>query len=103
MPSFTASVDVDLNDFDIDDILDHLRSEHLTENELAELISIAKEKLSAIENSRLKKVMNDVDSMVATQMGWPTIKSLADKYKQAAVLENWDRLSQQEFEIKLGK
>lgn len=103
MPSFTASVNVDLNDFDIDDILDHLRMNHLTEIELVELVSITKEKVAGIENARLKAAMNDVYSLVATQMGWPTIKTLADKYKQAAVLENWDRLTQQEFEIKLSK
>ena len=86
MPKKTVAVDVyvELDEFDIDEIIDHIEREHLTEEE--------KDRLFAILTQKKKQEKIDC----------PKIITLADKFKQQAVVEAWSRLNQVEFENRLA-
>lgn len=88
----TKQIGIDLDDFDVDDIIDHLEYEHLTKDEVLQLLAIVLKHKDELKGTKLSEVYDLVDVDVETD--WPIVTSLADQYKRQAVVDAWDRLSQ---------
>ena len=92
--------EIDLNDFETGDIIDHLEYQYLTRAEVIQMLAIVLTNKKKIEGINLTELQRIIPVEIEPQ--WPAVKTLADKYKRQAVVENWERLSQTDFEARLS-
>lgn len=97
MPS--KEIEIDLDDFDVDDIIDHLEYQVLTSDEVKSLLRIVIKNKYKVKGMKLSEL--ELEDEEDYNPGWPEINNLSDKYKQEAVCRAWD-LPQAEFETRLA-